>query len=505
MWTVYERVQACLERAVRSSQSSGEESSTRHKIWFELESSPSRLYRLYRLYRATSARGGMRDISAESWRAVLVTGACLIGWVGGVSCAWLWSEWHNGRARAGQPGQPGPSGPSGQPTAIASTEQSKAQSMSIASPTIASLIGNTPLVHLKALSARTGCTVLAKAEFLNPGGSIKDRVALQIIEDSLESGALRTGGLITEGTVGSTGVSLAMLAPSYGCRAFIAMPDDAAEEKSMILQALGAEVARVRPVSISHPDHFVHVARRRAASATSASATSASASASASATSATSATSAGVESTSKASASAVFANQFENLANRKAHLRTGQEIVEQVAAMGWGKIDAFVCGCGTGGTMAGVGRVLKEADRAVRLVVADPPGSGLFNKITRGVMYTSEEAEGKRLRNPFDTITEGVGINRLTANFETIVGAVDDAVRVSDVESVEMSRYLLREEGLFVGSSSAVNVCGAAKVAQRLGPGHVVVTILCDGGARHLSKFWSAEYVERHLGSSSVK
>lgn len=374
--------------------------------------------------------------------------------------------------------------------------------MSIASPTIASLIGNTPLVHLKALSARTGCTVLAKAEFLNPGGSIKDRVALQIIEDSLESGALRTGGLITEGTVGSTGVSLAMLAPSYGCRAFIAMPDDAAEEKSMILQALGAEVARVRPVSISHPDHFVHVARRRAASATSASASATSAT---SASASASATSAGVESTSKASASAVFANQFENLANRKAHLRTGQEIVEQVAAMGWGKIDAFVCGCGTGGTMAGVGRVLKEADRAVRLVVADPPGSGLFNKITRGVMYTSEEAEGKRLRNPFDTITEGVGINRLTANFETIVGAVDDAVRVSDAESVEMSRFLLREEGLFVGSSSAVNVCGAAKVAQRLGPGHVVVTILCDGGARHLSKFWSAEYVERHLGSSSVK
>ena len=201
----------------------------------------------------------------------------------------------------------------------------------------------------------------------------------------------------------------------------------------------------------------------------------------------------------------MFADQFENLANLKAHVRTGREIVEQVAAMGWGKIDAFVCGCGTGGTMAGVGRVLKEADRAVRLVVADPPGSGLFNKITRGVMYTSEEAEGKRLKNPFDTITEGVGINRLTANFETIVGAVDDAVRVSDAESVEMSRYLLREEGLFVGSSSAVNVCGAAKVAERLGPGHVVVTILCDGGARHLSKFWSAAYVERHLGASLMK
>ena len=456
----------------------------------------------------------MRDLSAESWRAVLVTGACLLGWVGGVSCAWLWSEWYgyNGRAPSGDSqarlGALGQSSTTQSSTTQSSTTQSTtSQSIeqSTSSPTIASLIGNTPLVHLKALSAKTGCIMLAKAEFLNPGGSIKDRVALQIIEDAFESGKLQTGGLITEGTVGSTGVSLAMLAPSYGCRAFIAMPDDAAEEKSMILRALGAEVARVRPVSISHPDHFVHVARRRAEVGEELVETKEEGGEGGEIEPAETQRNSTTTTTTAATSSAVFANQFENLANLKAHLRTGREILGQTASMGWGKIDAFVCGCGTGGTMAGVGRVLKEADRSVQLVLADPPGSGLFNKITRGVMYTSEEAEGKRLKNPFDTITEGVGINRLTANFETIVGVVDDAVRVSDEESVKMSRYLLREEGLFVGSSSAVNVCGAVKVAERLGPGHIVVTILCDGGARHLSKFWSAEYVERYFCSSPMK
>lgn len=351
-------------------------------------------------------------------------------------------------------------------------------------PTVASLVGNTPLVHLKALSAKTNRTILAKAEFLNPGGSIKDRVALQIIQDALASGALRPGGLITEGTVGSTGVSLAMLAPSYGCRAFIAMPDDAAEEKSRILVALGAEVARVRPVGISHPDHFVHVARRRAAAAC-----------------ANKIDDEGENTPAAPAPSSVFADQFENLANMKAHLRTGREILRQVKALGLRRIDAFVCGCGTGGTMAGVGRVLKGHDDGVRLVLADPPGSGLLNKVKRGVMYTREEAEGKRLKNPIDTIAEGVGINRLTGNFAQIVGEVDDAVRVTDQESVDMARWLLREEGLWVGSSSAVNVCGAVKAAAGLPPGAVVVTVLCDGGARHLSKFWDGAYVDAWLAS----
>ena len=317
------------------------------------------------------------------------------------------------------------------------------------------LIGNTKMVEIESLSRETGCKILAKAEFLNPGGSVKDRVALEIITEAMKDGMLKPGGLITEGTVGSTGVSLAMLAPSFGCKCYIAMPDDAAEEKAVMLKALGADVCRVRPVSIAHPDHFVNVARRRAESAE----------------------------------NAVFADQFENLANFKAHLKTGNEIWWQTR----GQVDAFVSGAGTGGTIAGVSSVLKEKNPSVRVFLADPPGSGLYNKVKRGVMYTREEAEGKRLKNPFDTITEGVGINRVTKNFEK--ASVDDAFKVSDRESVEMAAYLLRNEGLFVGSSAAVNCVGAVKAAQQLGPGHTIVTILCDGGHRHLSKFHSTGYL----------
>lgn len=292
---------------------------------------------------------------------------------------------------------------------------------------------------------------------MNPGGSVKDRVALEILQQAFKDGKLSRGGLVAEGTVGSTGVSLAMLAQSFGCRCFISMPDDAAEEKSALLEALGAEVQRVRPVSISHPDHFVHVARRKA----------------------------------EENPNAIFADQFENLANFRAHLKTGEEIWVQTR----GHIDAFVSGAGTGGTIAGISTVLKNYKSSVSIFLADPPGSGLYNKVKRGVMYTREEAEGKRLRNPFDTITEGVGINRITTNFEKAV--IDDAFKVSDEESVEMAAYLLRNEGLFVGSSSAVNCVGAVKAACKLGPGHTIVTILCDGGQRHLSKFYDTNYLKK--------
>eukprot|EP00889_Picochlorum_renovo_P008839 jgi/Picre1/35869/NNA_003328.t1 len=325
---------------------------------------------------------------------------------------------------------------------------------------IQDLIGQTRLVEMKSLSACTGCRILGKAEFMNPGGSVKDRVALEIFRRALEEGRLRPGGLVCEGTVGSTGVSLAMLAPSFGCRCFIAMPDDAAEEKVTMLKALGAEVCRVRPVSIAHPEHFVNVARKRA----------------------------------EKEQNAIFADQFENLANFQAHLITGEEIWDQTG----GSVDAFVSGAGTGGTIAGVSRVLKQHKPSVRVFLADPPGSGLYNKVKRGVMYTKEEAEGKRLRHPFDTITEGVGINRVTKNFEQAI--VDDAFKVSDRESVEMAAFLLRQEGLFVGSSAAVNCVGAVKAARILGPGHTIVTMLCDGGQRHLSKFHSHQYLqELHL------
>jgi cysteine synthase A len=236
------------------------------------------------------------------------------------------------------------------------------------------------------------------------------------------------------------------------------MPDDAAIEKSQMLEALGAEVERLRPVSIAHPSHFVNVARRRAAS----------------------------------EPNALFADQFENPANFRAHLLTGQEIWAQSG----GKVDAFVSGAGTGGTIAGVSAALKQRNSRIKVYLVDPPGSGLYNRVTRGVMYTSEEAEGKRLKHPFDTITEGVGINRLTANFAK--AKVDGAFKASDKESVEMAQYLMRNEGLFVGSSAAVNCVGAVKLARKLGPGHVIVTVLCDGGHRHLSKFHNKEYLEKH-------
>lgn len=323
---------------------------------------------------------------------------------------------------------------------------------------LAGLIGNTPLVRIASLSCATGCEIVAKAEFLNPGGSVKDRVALHIIQDAFAGGHLTEGGLITEGTAGSTGVSLAMIAHAYGCQCHIAMPDDAAQEKGLMLEALGATVQRMRPVSITNPDHFVNVARRKAAQ----------------------------------QPNSIFADQFENLANFRAHLQTGQEVWEQCC----GHLDGFVCGAGTGGTIAGVSRYLKQQQPDVQVYLIDPPGSSLYNKVTRGVMYTKQEAEGKRLKNPFDTITEGIGINRQTANFS--LASIDGAFQGTDREAVEMAAYLLRNDGLFVGSSAAMNCVGAVKLARKLGPGHTIATILCDGGQRHLSRFHNPEYLQTH-------
>eukprot|EP01026_Neomeris_dumetosa_P046211 TRINITY_DN3931_c0_g1_i1.p5 TRINITY_DN3931_c0_g1~~TRINITY_DN3931_c0_g1_i1.p5 ORF type:complete len:219 (+),score=26.75 TRINITY_DN3931_c0_g1_i1:2423-3079(+) len=183
------------------------------------------------------------------------------------------------------------------------------------------------------------------------------------------------------------------------------------------------------------------------------------------------------------------ADQFENLANFRAHLKTGEEIWEQTG----GQLDAFICGAGTGGTIAGVSTCLKKKNQSIQIYLMDPPGSGLFNKIMRGVMYTQEEAEGKRLRNPFDTITEGIGINRITSNF--YMAQIGSAFRGSDIEAVLMSKWLLERDGLFVGSSAAMNCVGAVKLARKLGPGHKIVTILCDGGQRHLSKFYNKDYL----------
>lgn len=358
---------------------------------------------------------------------------------------------------------------------------------------IVDAIGNTPLIRINSLSDATGCEILGKAEFLNPGGSVKDRIAVKIIEEAFASGQLSPGGVVTEGSAGSTAISLATVAPAYGCKCHVVIPDDVAIEKSQIIEALGATVERVRPVSITHKDHFVNIARRRAAEANELAAMR--------------------ERTiqkpkdqtngeadegrknhifSSECTGGFFADQFENLANFRAHYEgTGPEIWEQTE----GKLDAFVAAAGTGGTVAGVSQSLKEKNANIKCFLIDPPGSGLFNRVTRGVMYTKEEAEGKRLRNPFDTITEGIGINRLTQNF--MMAELDGAFRGTDKEAVEMSRYLVKKDGLFLGSSSAMNCVGAVRVAQKLGPGHTIVTILCDSGMRHLSRFYKDEYLSQ--------
>lgn len=352
-------------------------------------------------------------------------------------------------------------------------------------------IGNTPLIRINCLSDATGCEILGKCEFLNPGGSVKDRVAVKIIEEALESGKLFPGGIVTEGSVGSTAISLATVAPAYGCLCHVVIPDDVAIEKSQIIEALGATVERVRPVSITHRDHFVNIARRRADEANDLASSKRRLAHQEKTNGCCTAEEENEPSLFPESVTGgFFADQFENLANYRAHYEgTGPEIWHQTN----GNIDAFVTAAGTGGTLAGVSRFLQEKNEKVKTFLIDPPGSGLYNKVTRGVMYTREEAEGRRLKNPFDTITEGIGINRLTQNF--LMAKVDGGFRGTDKEAVEMSRFLLKKDGLFVGSSSAMNCVGAVRVAQALGPGHTIVTILCDSGMRHLSKFHDPQYL----------
>jgi cysteine synthase len=327
-------------------------------------------------------------------------------------------------------------------------------------------IGNTPLIKIRSLSEASGCTILAKAEFLNgAGGSPKDRVALNMIRDAEDRGLLTPGGhgdTIYEGTVGSTGISLATLARAKGYKAYICMPDDQSIEKSKLLHHLGATVERVPVAPITSPDHFVNLARRRAAEHT-----------------------ASTEDESKG----FFADQFESEANFRAHLQsTGPEIYYQTG----GKIDAFVAGAGTGGTISGVARYLKEEAglKSVKIVLADPQGSGLYNRIKHGVMYSSTEREGTRRRTQVDTIVEGIGINRVTQNFKAGEAFIDDAIRVTDDQASRMARWLVEKDGIFAGSSSAVNCVAAFETAIKLPKGSTVVTILCDSGSRHLSKFW---------------
>ncbi|KHN96795.1 cysteine synthase 2 [Metarhizium album ARSEF 1941] len=359
----------------------------------------------------------------------------------------------------------------GQPVKLEDRESQPAPSPSRGEPGvgagIAACIGNTPLIEIGSLSKATGRVVLAKAEFLNgAGNSPKDRVALKMIQEAEEAGLLvpHRGDTIYEGTVGSTGISLATLARARGYKAHICMPDDQALEKSDLLHHLGAAVERVAVAPITSPDHFVNLARRRADAHTA---------------------------NSTDGSRGFFANQFESEANWRAHLdTTGPEIWRQTA----GRLDAFVAGAGTGGTIAGVARYLKLDAKAsaVRIVLADPQGSGLFNKVKHGVMYSHTEREGTRRRQQVDSVVEGIGINRVTENFEAGRDLIDDAVKVTDEQARRMARWLVEQDGIFVGSSSSVNCVAAVVAAMRLPEGSRVVTMLCDSGTRHLSKFWKS-------------
>ncbi|KAI9334645.1 tryptophan synthase beta subunit-like PLP-dependent enzyme [Zopfochytrium polystomum] len=338
---------------------------------------------------------------------------------------------------------------------------------------IEGLIGNTPLVRIKSLSEATGCDIYGKAEFMNVGQSSKDRLALAVITDAERRGVIvpHRGDTIFEGTVGSTGISLALIARAKGYKSHIVMPDDQAAEKYLILEQLGATVEKVRPVSIADANHFTRIAKARADEVNA----------------------------SGGPARGLFCDQFDNEINFETHyLTTGPEILRQTH----GAIDAFVMGAGTGGTLSGVGTYLKHNSPATKVILADPEGSGLFNKVKYNVMYAPTEAEGTRRRHQVDSIVEGIGINRLTRNMEKglVAGCIDDAVKVTDAEALEMSRYLLKNDGkscLFLGSSSAVNCAAAFKVAQQMKKGSVIVTVLCDPGSRHLTKFWNPEVIKK--------
>jgi cysteine synthase A len=307
-------------------------------------------------------------------------------------------------------------------------------------------VGNTPLIRLERLSEETGCEILGKAEFLNPGGSVKDRAALWMIREHERSGALRPGGTVVEGTAGNTGIGLAHVCNARGYRCVIYMPDTQSPEKVTLLETLGAEVRQVPAVPYKNPDNYQKQAGRFAASLP----------------------------------DAVWANQFDNIANRQAHYEsTGPEIWAQTD----GKVDAFVAATGTGGTLAGVSRYLKEQRSNVRIVLADPMGSALYSWVKTGEAVMS--------KGP--SITEGIGNSRVTENLHGT--RIDDAVQVTDQEMIAMVYRLLREDGWFFGSSTGINVCAALRVARDMGPGHTIVTVLCDGGGRYQSRLFNPVFL----------
>jgi cysteine synthase A len=311
-------------------------------------------------------------------------------------------------------------------------------------------IGNTPLIRLNHLSDATGCEILGKAEFMNPGGSVKDRAALGIVRDAERRGTLRPGGTLVEGTAGNTGIGLAVVGNSLGYPVVIVMPDNQSRDKVDTLRAYGAEVRLVPAVPFKDENHFVHQSRRLAdALATT------------------------------AAHGAVWANQFDNTANRDFHEQT---TAAEIWAQTGGRVDAFISAVGTGGTLAGTARGLKARNPAIRIGLADPQGSALYNWFTHGEL----RAEGS-------SISEGIGTSRITANFEGT--PLDAAFQIPDEESVPLVYDLIRREGLLVGGSSGVNVAGALRMARLLGPGHVIVTLLCDSGLRYRQRLFNRQFL----------
>jgi len=311
-------------------------------------------------------------------------------------------------------------------------------------------IGNTPLIKLRKASELTGCTILGKAEFLNPGGSVKDRAAKYIVLDGEKRGLIERGGLIVEGTAGNTGIGLALVGNARGYRTLILMPDTQSQEKKDALRLCGAELRTVPAVPYKNPDNYVHVAARTAKA---------------------------LEATEQHGV--LYANQWDNLANRGAHIdSTGPEIWAQTS----GRVDGFICAVGTGGTLAGVSEYLKSRNPKIVTAAADPDGAAVYNWIKHG-----------ELKGSGSSITEGIGQGRVTGNLD---GAkIDDAFNIPDTEMLPIVFDLLREEGLLLGGSSGINVAGAIRLARQLGPGKTIVTVLCDSGSRYQSKLFNPDFL----------
>ena len=315
---------------------------------------------------------------------------------------------------------------------------------------VTAAIGNTPLIKLRKASELTGCTILGKAEFMNPGQSVKDRAALYIIKDAMSKGLLKPGGTIVEGTAGNTGIGIAMVADALGFKTVIVIPETQTQEKKDALRLLGAELVEVPAVPYRNPNNYVKYSGRLAERLNG-----------------------------EREGGAIWANQFDNVANRQAHIETtGPEIWEQTG----GKVDGFICAAGSGGTVAGVGMALKERNRDIRIGLADPHGAALYSFYTTGEL----KAEGS-------SITEGIGQGRITANLQD--APIDFACRIGDGEAVRIVFDLLQEEGLCMGGSTGVNIAGAMALARELGPGHTIVTILCDYGTRYQSKLYNPDFL----------